>query len=69
MVIGDNEWLEQTQEASLDPDLPICDPHHHLWVHRPEPIAYQQYLLPELLDDLTSGHNVQSTVFIEVSAE
>ena len=53
MVIGDNEWLEQTQEASLDPDLPICDPHHHLWVHRPEPIAYQQYLLPELLDDLT----------------
>ena len=69
MAIGDSEWLEQTQEPPLDPDLPICDPHHHLWVHRPEPLAYQQYLLPELMADLTSGHNVLSTVFIEVSAE
>ena len=69
MVIGDSEWLEQTQEPSLDPDLPICDPHHHLWVHRPEPLAYQQYLLPELMADLQSGHNVLSTAFIEVSAE
>jgi predicted TIM-barrel fold metal-dependent hydrolase len=40
-----------------------------LWVHRPEPTPYQQYLLPELAADLNSGHNVHSTVFIEVRAE
>lgn len=24
-------WLHRTTEAALDPTLPICDPHHHLW--------------------------------------
>lgn len=27
----DEAWLTLTQEAVLEPDLPICDPHHHLW--------------------------------------
>ncbi|MCH2504515.1 MAG: amidohydrolase family protein, partial [Dehalococcoidia bacterium] len=69
MPIGDAAWLAQTQEATLEPDLPICDPHHHLWTHRPEPLAYQEYLLPEISADINSGHNVRSTVFIEVRAE
>ncbi len=69
MPIGDAQWLGQTQESTLEPDLPICDPHHHLWVHRPEPPAYQQYLLADLAADINSGHNVRSTVFIEVRAE
>ena len=69
MPIGDAAWLAQTQEATLEPELPICDPHHHLWTHRPEPLAYQEYLLPELAADINSGHNVRSTVFIEVRAE
>ena len=69
MPIGDVAWLAQTQEATLEPELPICDPHHHLWTHRPEPLAYQEYLLPELAADINSGHNVRSTVFIEVRAE
>jgi predicted TIM-barrel fold metal-dependent hydrolase len=41
-------------------ELPICDPHHHLW-----DFPASRYLLPELLADLTSGHNVESTVFVE----
>ena len=69
MPIGDAAWLAQTQEATLEPELPICDPHHHLWTHRPEPLAYQEYLLPELAADINTGHNVRSTVFIEVRAE
>ena len=69
MSIGDAAWLAQTQETTLEPDLPICDPHHHLWTHRPEPLAYQEYLLPEISSDINSGHNVRSTVFIEVRAE
>ena len=26
-----HDWLAQTTEAPLEPDRPICDPHHHLW--------------------------------------
>ena len=66
---GGNEWLAKTQEETLEPEIPICDPHHHFWVARPEPVHYQQYLLPELSSDVGSGHNVKSTVFIEVRCE
>ena len=66
MPIGGLAWLALTPEPTLEPELPICDPHHHLWDFRPEPAAYQRYLLPELAEDLRSGHNVRSTVFIEV---
>jgi L-fuconolactonase len=66
---GGNEWLAQTPEETLEPEIPICDPHHHFWVARPEPVHYQQYLLPELSSDVGSGHNVKSTVFIEVRCE
>lgn len=60
-----NEWLALTSEATLEPDIPICDPHHHLWVQRPEPVDYQRYLLDDLVADITSGHNIRSTVFVE----
>ena len=66
MPIGGPDWLALTPEPTLEPELPICDPHHHLWDFRPEPVAYQRYLLPELAEDLHSGHHVRSTVFIEV---
>ena len=68
MPIGDNDWLALTPEPPLEPELPICDPHHHLWEFRPEPVHYQRYLLQDLTEDITSGHNVRSTVFIEVKA-
>ncbi|MGE3463131.1 MAG: amidohydrolase, partial [Pseudomonadales bacterium] len=63
MAIGTPEWLDQVQEDILAPGLPICDPHHHLWDH-PE----SRYLLPELLEDTGSGHNVVSTVFVECAS-
>ena len=53
-------WLAQVVEEAIEPDLPICDPHHHLW----DRDGYR-YLIHELLDDLNSGHNVVSTVFVE----
>ena len=65
MPFGDNDWLALTQEPTLEPEIPICDPHHHFWEYRPEPAAYQRYLLQELADDINSGHNVSSTVFVE----
>src|SRR5262245_13718361 len=65
---GGRDWLALTSEPTLEPDLPICDAHHHLWEFRPEPVHYQRYLLSDLAEDLNSGHKVRSTVFIEVKA-
>ena len=69
MAPGGNDWLALTPEETLEPEIPIFDTHHHFWVSRPEPVHYQQYLLPELAADVGSGHNVRSTVFIEVRCE
>ncbi|MGH8295201.1 MAG: amidohydrolase family protein [Steroidobacteraceae bacterium] len=68
MPYGGNDWLALTQEPILEPELPICDPHHHFWDLRLARIPYQRYLLPELIADVGSGHNVRSTVFIEARA-
>jgi len=65
MPFGDNDWLALTQEPTLEPELPICDPHHHFWDLRPQSIPYQRYLLHELNADIYSGHNVRSTAFVE----
>ena len=56
-------WLNHTTEAALDPTLPICDPHHHLWDH-----PQNRYLLDELGLDLSGGHNIVSTAFVECMA-
>jgi predicted TIM-barrel fold metal-dependent hydrolase len=69
-------------EEILDPELPIVDPHHHLWDRRtyaaPNETAEhpfmtairdaRRYLLDELLADTGSGHNVVATVFVECGA-
>jgi L-fuconolactonase len=47
-------------EDVLEPGLPICDAHHHLWDH-----PGRRYLLDELLADTGSGHDVRATVFVE----
>ena len=55
------DWLARRQEAIIDPELPIIDPHHHL-VDRPET---GRHLLPDLLADTGSGHNIAATVYLE----
>ena len=68
MPFGGNDWLALTQEPTLEPEIPICDPHHHFWDLRPERIPYPRYLLHELLADVNCGHNVGCTVFVETRA-
>ncbi|MFZ2003604.1 MAG: amidohydrolase family protein [Stellaceae bacterium] len=68
MPYGGTDWLALTQENILEPDLPICDPHHHFWDFRTGRIPYQRYLLHELIADVDQGHNIRSTVFIEARA-
>lgn len=53
------EWLAKTHEAPLDPELEICDAHHHLWDR-----GGQRYLAEEFIRD-TKGHNVTSSVYVE----
>src|SRR5208282_2002987 len=53
-------WLAQVSEAALEPELPIVDPHHHLWDH-PD----SRYMLDEIVRDTASGHRVLATVFVE----
>ncbi len=55
------DWLDRVREEIIEPDLPIVDPHHHLWHDRPS----GQYLMEELLADLNSGHNIVATVFMQ----
>ena len=57
------DWLDRRKEPILEPDLPIVDPHHHLW-DRPG----WRYLLDELLADTNSGHNIVATVFVQARA-
>ena len=37
-------WLAQVEEEVLEPNLPICDPHHHLWDLRKAAVQ-ERYLL------------------------
>jgi len=55
-----DHWLSRRTEAILEPDLPIVDPHHHLW-ERPN----WRYMLHDLLADTNSGHNIVGTVFVQ----
>ena len=57
---GSDAWLDQVQEEIVEPDLPVVDPHHHLW-HRPG----NTYVLDNLWQDTGSGHKVEKTVFVE----
>ena len=71
-----NGWLAgETPETVLDPELPIVDPHHHLWDIRradTEPLAsFQQkvYLCEDITTDISNaGHNVVQTVFAQCGA-
>lgn len=69
-------------ECILEPELPIIDPHHHLWdwpdalfagraaTHGFEKVvrSAQRYLLHEFLADLNTGHNMLGTVFVQCTA-
>src|SRR5512142_1541917 len=57
----DESWLATAApEPIIEPELPIVDPHHHLWVR-----SGHRYLLDELLQDTGSGHSIVATVFLE----
>ena len=69
------QWIaKEIPEPALEPDLPIIDPHHHLWDQRkfpkrPESFRQEVYLCEEISNDIgESGHNVVQTVFAQCGA-
>jgi L-fuconolactonase len=56
-------WTAPRQEQVLEPELPIIDPHHHVWDDE-----RGRYLAHELAADVNSGHNILATVFVEAGA-
>jgi predicted TIM-barrel fold metal-dependent hydrolase len=59
-VIIRQDWLDRRKESIIEPEVPIIDPHHHLY-DRPT----VRYLFPEILLDINSGHNIVATVFVQ----
>ena len=72
--------MTQAREPVLEPDLPIIDPHHHLWDRPAAAIAAlppprhgfehiirmsPRYMTEELVADMQSGHKVIATVYME----
>ena len=52
-------WRLLTVEQALEPGLPICDPHHHLWEY-----PGSRYLSGEFLAEL-GRHRLTHSVFVE----
>jgi predicted TIM-barrel fold metal-dependent hydrolase len=78
MATKKEAWYKLTKEDPLEPELQICDPHHHLWDYPdsfPEdrvpasarPVRH--YLLKDLLEDVGGGHNIVRTVFLQCSSQ
>ena len=57
----DSEWLALHSEDILEPDLPIIDPHHHLWARADR----HRYLVDEFRRDAERGHDIRASVFVE----
>ena len=68
-----DSWLAKAPpEPIIEPDLPIIDTHHHLWMRKGggargeswEVPAFR-YLLHEFLADCNAGHNIVGSVFLQ----
>ncbi len=58
-------WLAQVTETALLPEMPIIDPHHHLW----KSMNGDVYTVDEFQADTDSGHNIVASVYMECGAE
>ena len=54
------QWLAQVVEPVIEPEIPILDPHHHLY-NRP---GGSRYILEDFLAD-ANGNNIRQTVCVE----
>jgi L-fuconolactonase len=60
MTFDKDSWLNMTVEEVIDPEIQICDAHHHLMDRDGE-----VYMLENFLTDIRAGHNILQTVYID----
>ncbi|SPB14824.1 amidohydrolase [Caballeronia novacaledonica] len=58
-----DSWTKRRVEEALEPELPIIDPHHHIWNDE-----RGRYLADELLADIGTGHRIEATVYMQFKA-
>ena len=63
-MTSDPNWLAQVDEAPIETEIPIIDPHHHLYFR---PATAVKYVLEDILADV-EGNNVRQTVFIQANS-
>ena len=58
-----SEWLAKADPAPvLDAEIPIIDPHHHLFGSDGDTVFYE---LEDLRKDLDTGHRIIGTIYVE----
>ena len=57
------DWLALQQEAAIDPEIPIVDPHHHLWDR-----GGHTYLPAQFAQD-AAGHHLLASVYVECRSQ
>jgi L-fuconolactonase len=57
------EWLNLVAEQIIEPDLPICDSHHHLIA-----LEGQRYLVADFVKDASGGHNIRQSVVVQTKS-
>ncbi len=84
-ALTSKELTAGSAEPILEPELPIVDPHHHLWPEGPTSVSLPgpgqratpgekyvdatPYSVKDLRADAHRGHNVVATVFVECSSK
>ncbi|MGO4580293.1 amidohydrolase [Cupriavidus sp. 2TAF22] len=53
-------WVSPLREEAIEPELPIIDPHHHLFDDE-----RGRFLADELLAEIEAGTNIVGTVFVQ----
>jgi L-fuconolactonase len=62
-------WRDQIVETPIDPELPIIDPHHHIWPKPPVP-GSEEWGAEGLFEYMANcGHNITATMFVESGVE
>jgi L-fuconolactonase len=63
------QLLVGRDEPIVEPDIPIIDAHHHLFDRLPLPhIPALRYMFDEYLADVTAGHRIVASVYVETQA-
>jgi predicted TIM-barrel fold metal-dependent hydrolase len=69
-AVTSKKWKAFEAEVALDPDLPIVDPHHHIWAEGFSNPIFEAYDVGELrADTVGSAHNIVATVLVDSHAQ